>query len=550
MLPLLRWGLPSTADDDLLFGGEPAWPAACYDVATDVAQLRTREAGADTDLNPLMARDRLVNLTADDGARAEILRRYRLYSRQPDEMIVFRALQRMHPRQLDFDPRLYQYGGGYIYLVGAALSVGALLHYVPLSGDVTVYLEHPELFARFYVVARLLSLLFGALTLWAVFRLARRAAGYRAAWIAVAAVACTPVFITAVLEAKPHLPSACLMLWATLSALAYRDHGRLRHALLMGLQAGYAFGLVLTGSVAALLWPALCLACSPQQRRRALCHLALAGAVALGVYILTNPYVPYNWLANRGALASNITNSTAMYRGQMARALDGAADVAYLLYEGAGILPIIGLVGLALLWRRYPAATLLASAAGVGMLLLGVLLGAGKPAEFARFLILPVLLLCIAAACWLRCWTRRPFLRALFVVAILLGSVARGSLYARAFFIDAYSASETRHAAADFLRSTLRPEDSVAIIQEPAPYAVPPLDFTRRRIVLLPPSAPVDESTPLPPWLVFTADNDRVHKDAWWQRHYIPVVRFPASGATLTPITWADKATYVYERRR
>jgi 4-amino-4-deoxy-L-arabinose transferase-like glycosyltransferase len=549
MLPLLPWGLPSSAADNLLFGGAPAWSAARYNAATDLAQLSTRPAGADTDLNPLVARDRLIDLTTDDGARAEILRRYRLYSRQPDEMIIFRALQRMHPRQLDFDPRLYQYGGGYIYLVGAALGVGALLHYVPLTADIGVYLEHPELFARFYVVARLLSLLFGALTLWAVFRLARRAGGRRAAWIAVAAVACTPVFITAVLEAKPHLPSACLILWATLSALAYRDHGRPRHVLLMGVRAGYAFGLVLTGALAALLWPALYLACPPQQRRRALWHLALAGAVALAVYVVTNPYVPYNWLANRAALASNITNSTAMYRGQMARAFDGAANVAYLLYEGAGILPIFGLIGLALLWRRYPAATLLASAAGVSMLLLDVLLGAGKPAEFARFLILPVLLLCIAAACWLRHWTRRPLLRTSLVAAVMLGTAARGAFYTRAFCIDAYSTSESRHAAADFLRTTLLPEDSVAVIQEPAPYAVPPLDFTRRKIVLLPQSSPVDESAALPQWLVLTADHDRVHKDAWWQRHYTLVARFPTLSETLTPITWAHKATYVYERR-
>lgn len=133
MAPLLGWGLPSRAQDELLFGGQAAWPAERDDAADTLHQRRQRQAGADTDLNPIANRDRITHLTPDEPARAEILRRYRLFSRQPDEMITFMALQRMQPPRLeldpksghrvlrfDLDPKLYQYGGGYIYLVGAA----------------------------------------------------------------------------------------------------------------------------------------------------------------------------------------------------------------------------------------------------------------------------------------------------------------------------------------------------------------------------------------------------------------------------------------------
>jgi hypothetical protein len=253
MAPLLTWGLPTSRHDDLLFGGQPAWPAARFNAADTAAQLAARDAGADTDLNPLANRTQIVDLTADDAGRAEILRRYRLFSRQPDEMIIFRALQRMHPRELDFDPRLYQYGGGYIYLVGAALGAAAVTHLIHLTSNLGFYLEHPDAFGRFFIVARCISLLFGALALAAVYQLARRAGGRAAGWIALVSVAGCPVFITAVLEAKPHLPSAAMILWATLSALRYRGRGRWRDALHLGWQAGYAFGLVLTGLAAAAL---------------------------------------------------------------------------------------------------------------------------------------------------------------------------------------------------------------------------------------------------------------------------------------------------------
>ena len=287
MFPLLFWGLPTARNDGLLFGGEPAWPAARYHVERDLEQRRARNAGADTDLNPLAGREQIVDLTADDAERAEILRRYRLFSRQPDEMITLMALQSMKPRQLDFDPKLYQYGGGYIYLVGAALGAAGTLGIVPLKSDIGYYLEHPDAFGRFYVVARCISLVFGALTLLAVYRLGRRAGGpdpycVVAGWLALAMVAGTPVFITAVCEAKPHLPSACMLLWATLAALDFRNSGARRDAVRMGLFGGYAFGLVLTGLVATLLWPAACLARPRADRVSALRRLGLGLAVAAG----------------------------------------------------------------------------------------------------------------------------------------------------------------------------------------------------------------------------------------------------------------------------
>lgn len=548
MAPLLMWGLPDTTRDDLLFGGEPPWPPERYRLADDLARLRERDEGADTDLNPLVDRERLIELTTNDAARAEILRRYRLFSRQPDEMIIFRALQRMNPRALDFDPRLYQYGGGYIYLIGAALGAAAVPGLVQITGDAGVYLIHPEAFARFYVVARLVSLAFGALTLVAVHRLARRAGGHRAGWIALVCVAACPVFITAVLEAKPHLPAACMILWATLSALDYHARRRARDAWRLGLQAGYAAGLVLTGLAAAILWPVLALA----RRRLAWSEvrvLVAAAAVGVGVCVLMNPYALHNTLTGRGALRSNLANSLAMYEDQAARAGVGALRVGELLIEGAGVgVPVLGLVGLILLARRRLAASAIAAAAGVAMLALCVFLAADKPAEFARFLILPVLLLsCAAAWCLAAIGRRRAWLGGLAVVLVLL--TMRTPAYLRAFITDARGVTESRLQAGQFLAQCLGPDDVIGVLQEPAPYAVPPLDFAHRRVVLLPLAPPkwLVEAD-LPTWLVFTADDAGDQRDAWWQPQYRQVARFPGVDTALSRITWADKPTFVYRR--
>jgi hypothetical protein len=555
LAPLLRWGLPDRSRDELLFGGGPTWPAERYDAARVLQERRERAAGADTDLNPLARRDQLVVLTADEEARAEILRRYRLYSRQPDEMITFMALQRMQPRRLDFDPKLYQYGGGFIYLIGGAVAGAALLGITQLSTDVGVYLERPELFGLFYVVARAVVLLFGAALLVGVWKLAGRAGGRSAAWLALLLLACTPVMITGALEAKPHVPAACLVVWATHSALDYHARGRRRDALRMGLQAGYAAGLVLTGVVAVALWPALVLArrvrggSRPADRSgRALGMLAGAGLAAL-VLVITNPYIPLNLLFRRASLASNLDNSLAMYAGQLARADAGLVRVAELLTEGCGLgVVILGLAGVVMLLRARWRETLIGGAAAVVMAVIAVALGADKPAEYARFLILPVSLLCVAGGILLAGMARRRP-----VIALVGGGLALLSMptpaYIRAFGVDAGGWHESRHEVGRYLQAQLGADDAVGVLQEPAPFAVPPLDFAERTVVWLPTVEPAGlPAEDLPRWLVFTADREVASGSVWWTRWYEPVARLPSAETRPSPIAWADKTVFVYRR--
>ncbi len=550
MLPLLNWGLPGSYYDKLLFGGDEPWPAARYDADEALDTLRTRARGADVDLNPLPHRDAVLDLTATDADRAEILRRYRLYSRQPDEMIIFRALQQMSPRDGDLDPKLYQYGGGYLYPLAGALVAAHQVGFAQLTSDAAFYLEHPDAFARFYVVARLLSLVFGALALVAVHKLARRVGGRRAGWLAMVCVALSPVFITAVVEAKPHLPSACLLLWAALSALDYHRSERLRDAVRLGLQVGYAFGLVLTGIVGLVLWPALLLT-RPARLRDATTwqHLLVAGVLVVTVYGATNPYVAYNLVFDRAALAGNLGNSTAMYEDQAQRITDGAARVAALLVEsvGWGVL-VAGLLGLGLLLRRWPRRTGLVVALGVAFVLMGALLGAGKPAEFARFLVLPAMLLATATGCVLGGLARRRIVLGAVATVVVLGTMHTPA-YVRALIADASGIHESRYQAGLMLAEHAGPDAAIGVLQEPAPYAVPPLDYTRRTVLLLPPTAPVGmQHDALPAWLVFTADDAAVHAGAWWHAHYALDARFPPRGTGLSRITWANKPVFVYRK--
>lgn len=546
MTLFVRWGLPTTIDNPLLFGGEMAWPASAYDLGDTLTARRARAAGADVDLDPIVDRGQFVDLTATHADRAAIMRRYRLFSHQPDEMITFMALQRMQPRQGDFDPKLYQYGGAYVYSIGAALAGAHLVGFVDLRRDVDYFLENPDAFGRFYVVARLATLVFGALALWAAYLIGERLGGVRGGWLSLLLIAVCPVFVALTLEAKPHLPSVCLLLWATNWALGAFERQRGGDLIVAGALCGVAWGLVLTGVVGAALLLATFVFLSKSWRSAAW-SLGATVAVMLAVYAAANPYVIWHLLRGGDTLASNLGNSTDMY--SVGRFAAGAWRVAVLTIESCGWgIPILGAVGLVAALRSDWRATLIVVAAPLTMLLICMALGAGKPAEYARFLLLPVCVLAVFAGIGGAAVLRRSRVAGVVVVVgmVVLSGAHRTYM---SFFLERTMVFEPRRVVAQWVNSKVPPDIAIGVVQEPAPYAIPPLDFAHRRVVLLPREEPADLSlAQLPEWLVLSADNESAVRDAWWRIYYDNHPLVAPDPRWHSPITWASKATYLLRR--
>lgn len=548
--PLATWGLPDRSRDSLLFGGSPAWGPEEYDLSDAIRARRERLAGADVDLNPL-DRSGVVELTATHEARAEILRRYRLFTRQPDEMITLMALQRMRPQDRDFDPRLYQYGGAYIYAVAGMLGAAHVLGWVDLTAPAETYLAAPERMAAFYLAGRLLSLIGGALLLAGVARLAERCGGRAAGWLALALTAASPVFITAALEAKPHGIAAGLLIWSAVWAVDYVERGKLIALVWSAVFSGLAFGAVLTGCLGAILvggawlargWSALRNSFAVELRK-----LGLSALVFLGVYAATNPWVVLHLLRNRAALTGNLANTRDMYA--VHSVMLGAWNVGNLLAESAGLSVLVGVAGFAIVWRSRRRAVLVVAGPAVVMLAIAMAVGAGKPAEYARFLLLPVILMTAAAGVAVaRLIAIRPWAGWMLLAGVLL--TLRCVPYWRSFAVDAAGANESRFAAGRFLAQRLAqdPGATVGLLQEPAPFSVPPMDFVHRRVILLPPRRPESPVSPLPEWLVHTDEGPRAFADAWWRPQYALEASFPPPNVARSPIAWANKPVHVWRR--
>lgn len=524
-------------------------------LAGEVAEKPDRSA--DVSAKPLEPRDRAVVVNDTDQDRARIVRRYRLMSYQPDEFTTFKSLSEMKPARGDLDPRMYKYGGLWVYPVGAMLKAASMAGAVRLTSDPAYYLDHPEAFGRFYVLARLYSALWGLIGVAAVFRLVRHITGSAAA--ATCAALCfmlMPVVITAAHEAKPHLAGTTLMLLAVLAGARWVENGRRRWAIATAIVCGAAIGMVPSALPVLLVLPAMevlrrrfgkespaarstqdsALSTSPGARGAG--RVVALAAIAIVVYCATNPYVPINLVRNRAVLRSNFGNSADFYHSGGS----GLGNAALLIGLGASfvlaIAGAIGAVGLAARAARTRAADAQESrrrAAGVLLAVVTLPVGAafvvfapGQPADYARFALPFDVFLAIEAIVAVATFVRPPAARCASY-ALLVATVAfMGVQYVGGFVRDSRPQTSRTRAAAQ-IAGMLRENGAVlASREEPAPWSLPPVDLFRWRIVLPPRAFPPDRPYPDATVTVGPVDLD------------------PGSGIVrryllATPISWADK---------
>jgi hypothetical protein len=473
----INWGLPSRKVDPFLFGSHPVWSGAQID---RLAPQENANVGADVDANPIANRDVPVVLNDTDSKRAEIVRRYRLFSYQPDEMITFKSLSRI--RQFNGDPRLYQYGGLWIYPVGIMLKAASIVHVVDLRADRIYYLDHPEAFGRFYIVARMYVVLWGLVGVWAVFWITKRLSGD--VIVASAAAICyalMPVVVNMAHEAKPHLPGAVLELLAIIAATKFVETKRWKWALLSGALCGAAFGMVLSALLGFVVLLMMVLLVEAKWSKR-IGVLVASIAIGFGVYAITNPFVVKHLLTDPAMLKSNLGNSSAMYQAPFSAR--GFGNALNLIGDGATpVLAIVGVCGIVCLIRRGSALAWLLIAASVMVLVQFVLLATGKPGEYARFAILPDIVLAIAAVVLMGKIREVP-LRVGGLLSLCLITGVWGAGYVWHFMRDSVDRS-TRIIAAERL-ADYKSVRTIALDSEPAPYCFPPANLFDLKIVLTP----------------------------------------------------------------
>lgn len=581
----ITWGLPSRGIDAFLFGPRDPWPG---EVVQALAGERDTDPsrGADVPATARIPRDRPTVLNSTDEDRARIIRRYRLYTYQPDEMVTLMALAGMSPGAGDLDPKLYQYGGLWIYPVGAAIRAAAVFGWVQLEPDVAHYLDRPEAFGGLYVVMRAFTAVWALAGIVAVFLLVRRMTGGCTASAATAGLCYIfmPVVMNMAHEAKPHLPGTVLMLLAVVAADRYLRSGSRRAAMMLAILCGAAAGMVLSAAVILVLVP-VAMWLAHGTRRERLRRTAAGLAVSLAVYAVTNPYVVINLFVNRDVLRSNLGNTMAMF--ERTGLLAGLPEAVLLIV--ACLSPVLAVAGVAGVFALLIAAILSAGSArvvapaphgceDVTVMRTGWLLAVpailiaihftlhvkGQPGEYGRFALFPAIALMIAAVVAVHRILRPVGLQRAVQGLLILATLPWGLAYLGGFVRDTTDDTSRHHAArqlADLHRQGFR---TVGVVAEPAPYVMPPVDLFAWEITMLP-DDPADwpEEAMLDILLYTDVLRGRL---GGWERLYGPWEAFaggagrprpPGPGALSVwlagrferPVSWADRRFEIFVRR-
>jgi Dolichyl-phosphate-mannose-protein mannosyltransferase len=548
----IHWGLPSLNANPFLFGSHPVWSGQEI-LALSGPATANSDRSTDVSAHPLTDLYHPVIVNQTDEERARIVRRYRLMSHHPDEFITFASLAQMNPSRRQFDPHMYKYGGLWIYPIGAMLKIAGMARIIQFKPDMAWYLDHPESFGSFYVVARFYSALWGILGTIVVFLLVRRISGSIAA--AFAGALCfvlEPVVVNAAHEAKPHLAGTVLMLITVLAAARYAELGTWRRWLTAVTVAGLAVGMVISSlPVLLVLIVAEYIRYKRFPQVRFISTLVrMAGVLIVTglIYCITNPYVPINLLLRPAIVRSNFGATAGFFHAGIA----GIPNAVLLIGFGASfVLACAGIAGMVAFavhaFRKRNAADpgaaqglllwLLLSLLALAICFQFIVLAGGQPADYARFALFFDVYLAIMAVVSVQKLVRSAAGRAACFAILILTTGWMGSLYVRGFVRDS-GPNTTRILATPKVQEVLGTEThtlATAPQLEPAPWSLPPADLWRWTI-MVPPRGNAQETSTGAKVIVRPVDLPAGSRN--------PVIKALYS----TPISWASKI-FVVETR-
>jgi hypothetical protein len=484
----------------------------------------------------------------------KLLNSYRsllLRSEHPDEQKSFVVLARMRPWRLEFEPLWVQYGGAFIYPLGAFLQGLAWLGAVRLVPDMTHYLTYPEDMGTLYAAGRLFVLAFHLGAVWALFDLARRLSGPRAAFFASALFSLCPLVVNNAHVLKPHPYAAFWLVAAARWAALASESGKAGHyrwaGVAAGLAAGSNFSLLPFAAAGPLAW----LLRGKDARRAERRGAAESAALAAAAFLVTNPYAvlmrgKYAWetgVYTAGHAAPTLASAASLFGPSLAVQLGlvaqllAAAGIAWALRPRASrparLVGLVALGGTAVLW--------LGLAAFWGWL---------QGPESLRFFYPLVPLYCLLAAC-AACDARLPRALGTALLALaLLDTGVRAAPYLVALRRDGGPLA-TRARAASWIEANVPPGSSIGLARYPQPATTPVFRYDLYRLVLFddPRALPASER---PDVIVVDEPARAPVESALGDEYELAVAAEPAAfgwGRVRDKGFFADAPMYVFKRK-
>jgi len=416
-------------------------------------------------------------------------------SYHPDEYAIFKSLSGMQPSRLRFFHGFFGWPAFHFYVVGGALQASAKIGIVKLMPKMAFYYANPDELGRMYVVGRVITLLMALGCIIVLWRAATRLFGRGGGAAAALLLAVTPLFAINAHYMTADVPMLFWMSLALLASTHVLKGGPMRWSVLAGVFIGLAAGTRYQGVIAAFPVVAAHLLKAPDETEANACEpclwkrlvarlfsreLLIAGAISIGVFLATNPYI----LARPGQFYREFTGELHSSRNPM------AFLTSVLLFAQCGLgamLSIATVLSLLLAGlRRDRKVGFILLAFGVPALLLAM----GRPV-MVRYMMpvifLPPLLIAWAFGVILRrgAEINKRMSRAaapLLLLAILVMTGLQSQSFCAMFVRPEM---DTRTRAGEWIAASIPDGATVGVVSVPWQFELPPLNAKRLNIVVV-----------------------------------------------------------------
>lgn len=215
------------------------------------------------------------------------VRSYALRSFHVDEILTLKALASMNPRQLDFDPKFYLYGGCYIYGIGFSLFIAKLFGFIKLQKNINFYFYHLKELRKIYIVVRIIGAVFAALSVIFIYFAACNFFAKRVAIFSTLFFVSCPMIAVFSHYMQPH---PYVLFWIGLSlyffSLVYKNPNKRKFYIFSGLATGASIGCLVMSGAYLIIFCILHFL-----KKGSLRNFFIYIISCLSSFFLTNPYV-------------------------------------------------------------------------------------------------------------------------------------------------------------------------------------------------------------------------------------------------------------------
>lgn len=470
----IRWGLPGPArvaafPPDFQPSSENAlemtqrWQKLYEEIAQAHRELKREEP-----VTYVQGRDEIEpgwNFPPD-----KLLNSYRsflLRTENPDEQKSFVVLGRMRPWRFEFEPLFIQYGGAFIYPLGAYLQALSWARAVRVVPDMAYYLQEPAQMGRLYLAARVFILLCQLGTLWVLYDLGVMLGGETAG-----ALACLLWMLCPIVAATSHIvkPHPFAALWVVAAARWAAKKRYLLSGVAAGLGAGANFAFGVFFALPLLGW---LLGGRKKAERAAAARATITGLL---VFFALNPYAllarrDFVWETTIYPQSSGAT--LAALGALLVPRLVSAAGLAAALCFVWGLVETYGRKEARLVWWTAVGGLVLSWA------LLATRWGFVGGVGAWRFFYPALALFCVLAGASISRMPKRMRLAA--ILFILVDGVPRCAVYLRNM---AFDEGGTRARAAEWVDKNVPAGSTLGLSRYPQPATSPILRYDQYKLVV------------------------------------------------------------------